>query len=187
LRYAPFVFTGEILYFSCFVNICDLNRCLQRFEMALMKFTPGQVQTLLGLSPETFRQWKKVLPPLGERNGYRPCFSLGDLLAMALIKAMTDDAAIPVRAFEAISANLFDQCGRQGWASLERSVLLVELPSVRVEFLSEPSVPQLDRIGIVVSCRQIIAGLRERLLQDAEDPQQGHLRFAPTMVRGGAA
>jgi hypothetical protein len=152
-----------------------------------MKFTPGQVQALIDLPQEAFRHWKKTLPPLAGRNGYTPCFTAGDLLAMALIRAMTEDAAIPVRALQAISASLFEQCGRHGWASLERSVLVVELPSVRVEFLSEPSVPQLDRIGIVVSCRQIITRLRGRLLQEAENPEQGHLRFAPTMVRGGAA
>src|SRR6266568_5159474 len=103
-----------------------------------MKLTPGQVQTLLSLPPETFRHWKKVLPPLWQRNGYSPCFSLGDVLAMALIKAMTDDAAIPVKALRAVSGNLFEQCGRQAWAGFERSMLVVELPRVRVEFVSEP-------------------------------------------------
>lgn len=152
-----------------------------------MKFTPGQVQTLLGLTPETFRFWKKALPPLAGRNGYSPCFSLGDVLAMALIKAMTDDAAVPVKALHAVSASLFKQCGLQSWTGFERSILVVELPSVRVEFLSEPQVPQLDRIGIIVACRPIIARLHAGVFDGVEESQQGHLQFPPTMVRGGAA
>jgi len=152
-----------------------------------MKLTPGQVREILSLSEDRFRHWKKALPPLAGRNGYKPCFSHGDLLAMALIKAMTDDAGVQVGALHAVAANLFDLCGRQSWAGLERSVLVLELPGVRAEFVPEPHVPEPERIGIIVPCRQIIADLRERMLQDAKENEQGHLRFTPTMVRGGAA
>ena len=100
-----------------------------------MKLTPGQVQSLLALPRETFRHWKKItLPPLAQRNGYSPCFSLGDLFAMALIKAVTDEAGIPVRNMHAASVSLFEQCGRQSWAGFERSSLVIELAQVRVEF-----------------------------------------------------
>lgn len=152
-----------------------------------MKLTPGQVREILSLSEDRFRHWKKALPPLAGRNGYKPCFSHGDLLAMALIRAMTDDAGVQIGALHAVAANLFDLCGRQAWAGLERSTLVLELPRVRVEFVSEPHIPQLDRIGIIVPCQPIIADLRERMLQDAKESEQGHLRFAPTMVRGGTA
>lgn len=152
-----------------------------------MKLTPGQIREVLGLTQDAFKHWKKVLPPLGDRNGYRPCFTHGDLFAMALIKALTEDAGVRVGALHAVAANLFSQCGSQSWAGFERSMLVLELARVRVEFVPEPHIPQLDRIGIIVPCRPIITDLREWLLQDAKETEQGHLRFAPTMVRGGAA
>jgi DNA-binding transcriptional MerR regulator len=152
-----------------------------------MHLTPGQVREVLGLSQDTFRHWKTALPPLAGRNGYRPCFSHGDLFAMALIHALTEDAGIRIGALQAVSASLFEQCNRQAWAGFERSVLVLELARVRVEFAAESHIPQLDRIGIIVPCRSIIADLRERLLKDAAEAEQGNLKFAPTMVRGGAA
>jgi hypothetical protein len=147
-----------------------------------MNLTPGQVQGLLGLSRAAFRHWKEALPPLAGRNGHRPCFSLGDLFAMALIKAMTDDAGVRIGALDAVSGRLFEQCGRQSWAGLERSILVIELARVRVEFAPESQIPQLGGIGIVVQCGPIVTDLRERLLMDKEEPDQGSLRLAPTII-----
>jgi hypothetical protein len=152
-----------------------------------MQLTPGQIRQVLGLSPDTFRHWKAALPPLTGRNGHRPCFSPGDLFAMALIRALTEDAGVRIGALQAVSTILFEQCNRQSWAGLERSVLVLELARVGADFFPEPHIPSAERIGIIVPCRPIIAELRAALLKDAEDDEQGNLRFAPTMVRGGAA
>jgi hypothetical protein len=152
-----------------------------------MKLTPGQIQGILGLSRATYRHWKEALPPLEGRNGHSPCFSLGDLFAMALIKALTDDAGVRIGALHAVAFPLFEQSGRQSWAAFERSVLVLELISVRVDFFAEGQLPQPDRIGIIVPCGRIVADLRERLLEDAEEAEQGTLRFSPTIVRGGAS
>jgi hypothetical protein len=147
-----------------------------------MKLTPGQIRQILGLSPDTFRHWKAALPPLTDRNGHRPCFSHGDLFAMALVRALTEDAGVRVGALQAVSVRLFEQCGRQSWAGLERSILVMELPRVKVEFVPEHNVPQLDRIGILVPCGPIVADLRQALLQDKEGDDQGSLRLPPTVI-----
>ena len=152
-----------------------------------MNLTPGQVQSLLGLSRAAYRHWKEALPPLSDRNGHTACFSVGDLFAMALIRAMAEDAGVQVGALRTVSVSLFEQCNGQSWVGLERSVLILELARVRVEFFPELHIPPLDRIGIVVPCRAIVSDLKERLFADVPDPEQGNLRFAPTMVRGGAA
>jgi hypothetical protein len=101
---------------------------------------------------------------------------------MALVKAMTDDAGVRVGALHAISSSLFELCARESWAGVERSILVVELARVRVEFAPEHQIPQLTGIGIVVPCRPIVADLRERLLTDKEKIDQRNLPFAPTMV-----
>jgi hypothetical protein len=147
-----------------------------------MQLTPGQIRQVLNLSPDAFRHWKAALPPLTGRNGHRPCFSLGDLFAMALIRALTEDAGVRVGALQAVSAHLFEQCGRQSWAGFERSVLVLELPRVRVEFVPDQNVPRLDRTGILVPCGPIVADLRKGLLQDEKESAQGNLRLPPTVI-----
>jgi hypothetical protein len=151
-----------------------------------MKLTPGQIQGILGLSRATYRHWKEALPPLEGRNGHGPSFSLGDLFAMALVKALTDEAGVRISALRDVASLLFEQSGRQSWAGFERSVLVIELASKRLEFLQEGQVPQSDRIGIVVPCGRIVSELRSRLLEDAKGTEQGTLRFSPTILRGRA-
>jgi hypothetical protein len=147
-----------------------------------MKLTPGQIREVLDLSQDAFKHWKKVLAPLTGRNGYRPCFTHGDLLAMAFVRALTEDACIQVGALAAVSTALFDHCAKESWAALERTILILELPRIRVEFAPENANPQVASIGIVVPCGPIISDLRDRLLRSEDAGSQGSLRFPPTVI-----
>jgi hypothetical protein len=146
-----------------------------------MKLTPGQLQEILQLSPATFRHWKSALAPLGGRRGYTPCFSPGDLLAMALVKTLTEDVGIRVGNLRWLAADLFAHCS-QPWAGLERSTLIVEPLMQHVTLGSETQPHGLERLAIIIPLRPIIAALRERLLLERSDTQQAPLRFPPTAV-----
>lgn len=147
-----------------------------------MNFTPGQAQEILGLSRATFRHWKGTLPPLAGRNGYGPCFTPGDLLALAVVKVMTDDIGIGVSHLYGIAARLFEHCQRGSWANPERSTLVIELERGRVNSFLEAQPISPDAIAIVLPWRPIIAALRERLLMEKVEPPQGTLKFPPAVV-----
>lgn len=148
-----------------------------------MKFTPGQAQETLQLSQATFRHWKSALPPLAGRNGYSPCFTPGDLLAMAVVKTLTEDAGIRVSNLQGLAVDLFERCS-QPWAALERSVLIFEPRSLRVTSISETQPFALESLMIAVPLRPIITAMRERLLLEQTETQQEPLRFPPTAVGG---
>jgi hypothetical protein len=108
----------------------QILRCLHDIARVAKCYRPSAVlnvayarsgSEVLGLSPDTFRHWKHALPPLGGRNGYTPCFSPGDLLAMALIRTLTEDLGIRVGKLDELSTQLFEQCS-EPWAILERSI-----------------------------------------------------------------
>jgi DNA-binding transcriptional MerR regulator len=148
-----------------------------------MNFTPGQVQEMLGLSPATFRHWKKELPPLRGRNGYTPCFSPGDLLAIALIKLLTEEIGISVSRLSDLAIEVFKHLS-QSWAGLERSVLVIEPTRHRVSTAPETQALIFDAPAITVPLRPIVASLRERLLREQPDDQQELLRFPPNAIVG---
>jgi hypothetical protein len=156
-----------------------------------MKFTPGQAQQMLQLSPATFRHWKIAFPPLGGRNGYTPCFSPGDLLAMALIKTLTETVGIRPGHLDRVSVVLFEHCNRQSWAALERTVLLIEPSIAGVSMVPEGQAQFPNGLVIALPCRPVVVSLREKLLVGHEEPQQEPLRFPLTAVRrrnnGGGA
>jgi len=149
-----------------------------------MKFTPGQVQETLQLSPAAFRHWKTALPPLCGRNGYSPCFTLGDLLALAVVKSLTEDVGIRIGALCGLAVDLFVHCS-QPWAVLERSVLIVEPLHPRVTSIAETQPLAPEEVMIAVPLRPIITAMRERLLLEQSGVQQEPLRFPPTAIGSG--
>jgi hypothetical protein len=147
-----------------------------------MKLTPGQLRETLGLSQDTYRHWKQALSPLAGRNGYRPCFTLGDLLALAMVKALIEDAGMRVGALQPVAEALFRICNASPWAALERSILVVELADVHVAVMPEDQTRRAKGISIQAPCRPIVGRLREKLLtEQGEEPQQT-LRFPPAAV-----
>lgn len=147
-----------------------------------MKFTPGQAQETLELSPATFRHWKGTLPPLAGRNGYAPCFSPGDLLALAVIKTLTDDIGIRVGNLYGIAESLFEHCAQNSWAALERMILIIEPTVGRVRSVPESQPLPIDGMAIALPLRPLVATLRARLLLEQAETPQETLRFPPTAL-----
>ena len=61
-----------------------------------MQFTPGQLRETVGISVETFRHWKRVLPPFANRKRYVPSFTIGDLLAGRILRNLTEGCGVRV-------------------------------------------------------------------------------------------
>ena len=80
-------------------------------------YTPGQLRSATSIAPETYRHWKKTFGALRRGRGHSPCFSSGDLVAVAVVRALAVDMAIRVGALAPIAEPLFE---------LLQSVLLAE-------------------------------------------------------------
>jgi hypothetical protein len=157
-----------------------------------MKFTPGQVQEALKLSAGTYRHWKSALSPLSRRNGYSPCFTAGDLLALAIVKTLAEDLGIKISVIKDVAETLFAQCGDASWAALERSVMVIEPLRSRITLAPENPSPHINGLAVVLPLRATIQALQDHLLLGHEPPQQETLRFPPTAIagtgrRGGAS
>lgn len=157
-----------------------------------MLYTPGQLRRAVSITPETYRHWKRTLGPLRRTRGHSPCFSAGDLVAVALIRSLTVDLGIRIGALTPIGEPLFDLCNRSPWPILERGNLIVDLPGAQLEVSPELTEILSDRPSIIIPLRSIMAGLREHLLAEGDGDEQTSLRFppfpigvAPTIARGG--
>lgn len=147
-----------------------------------LKLTPGQLREVVGLSQDAFRHWKRALAPLAGRNGYRPCFTSGDLFAVAVIKVLITEAGIRVGAVGGIAEELFRFANATPWATIERSTFIFDLSAGKIAVIPEANSIRTTGTAVHVACRPIVARLRERLLADqATDPQQ-MLQLPPTIV-----
>ena len=149
-----------------------------------LKLTPGQLREIVGLSQDTFRHWKRSLKPLAARNGYTPCFTPGDLFAVAAVQALVIEAGVRVSAVATIAEELFRFATSTSWAAIERSVIVFDLTAGRIAVLPETNSIRPTSIGIHVPCRPIVAKLRERLLAEQDSELQQLLQFPPAVVAG---
>ena len=150
-----------------------------------MNLTPGQVREVLRLSEETLRHWKRVLPPLRNRNGYRPCFTYGDLLALAVVKSLVEEVGLTVGALATVAEDLFTICNEIGWLSAQRAKLIVQPAAGKVELAQEQRT--LKPFGTIIAVD--LSGLVETLQQCLStwhpvDSQQ-LLRFPPSRMQSG--
>lgn len=149
-------------------------------------YTPGQLRDATTLPIETYRHWKKALAPLRRDRGHSPSFSPGDLVAVSVIRMLTDDLGIRVGALGPVAEALFALCNQSPWPVLERSSLMIELATAGVWLRSDhterlPIVPL-----IIVPLADIVEKLREAMLATGGSNGQGTLRFPPTPMAATA-
>ena len=148
-----------------------------------IRYTPLQLRDAAAVPLETYRHWKKALAPLRNGAGRRPCFTAGDLLAVALVRAMTTDFSIRVGALSAVADSLFRICNDTSWPILERSNLIVDLANQRLELQPESEGVDLETLALVCPLRRLVGRLRDALLTDGKperpQPEQRRLNFSP--------
>lgn len=150
-------------------------------------YTPGQLRSVARIAPETYRHWKKTLSPLRRDRGHSPCFTPGDLVAVAVVRTLSGELGMRVGLLTAIADPLFDLCNSAPWPTLERGKLLIDLPQGRVEYRSELPEKPIDGLTIVIPLRPIVQQLRDQLLTANESPEQQTFLFPLTAVPGPAA
>ena len=144
-----------------------------------MKFTVGQLRETIGISPETFRHWKRVLPPFAARVGRTPAFSWGDLLSAAVINHLTDHCGVRVGHLATVAQKIVDLCNATPWTALDGNLLIVNIGSNDCVIAREATdAASTDGALIVCFLAPIITRLRAMLLRDQSPATQAHLRFS---------
>ena len=147
-----------------------------------MHFTLGQLRNTLGLSVETYRHWKRVLPPFINRRGYAPCFSIGDLLAASILHRLTNRCGVRVGHLREISTEISRLCNTSSWAALKGRILVVDMLGGTCWMVKDQSEARNHDIAIVCPLDPILAELRNALLGSQPSADQTQLMFPPTEV-----
>ena len=149
-------------------------------------YTPGQLRRALGLPLETYRHWKKALASMRRDSGHSPCFTPGDLVAVAVVQLLTEEFGIRVGMLAELAEPLFKLFNQSPWALLERSVLTIEVTAARVALRPDQVERSATRPMIVIPLGSIVASLRETMLATDTQDDQGSLRFPPTALPAAA-
>lgn len=77
------------------------------------------------LSDQALRHWHQELRSLTGLNGYKPCCSLGDVLAVMVIRHLIKVIGISVGTLATVSIGLFSLCRSISWPLLVDRCILV--------------------------------------------------------------
>ena len=150
-----------------------------------VRYTPGQLRDAAAVPSETYRHWKKALAPLRRDTRQSPCFTAGDLLAVAVVRSMTR-SFIRVGALSVIAEELFSLCNGTSWPVLERSRMIVDLINERIKLQPESEDVDLNLPALVCPLRPLVGQLRDALLTDGE-PDQQRLNLPPVPLPSSTA
>ena len=149
-----------------------------------IRYTSGQVRLAIGIPQQTYRHWKTVLSPL-RRDGRRgPCFSTGDLLAVAVVHRVHAGYGIPARAIAGVGEELFKVCNSAQWLTLGDRRLVIDLENRRIELELANGTITGQAPTLVVPLRPIVEELQSALLAGSKPDDQEVLRFPPTPLPG---
>lgn len=151
-----------------------------------MKYTVAQIRSLTGISAQTLRVWREILPPIQGRNGYKACFTAGDALALKIVQRFTSEVGLPIGRLVSIADELFSICQGGHWPVLEKSVLLLDFSNNVLQVVSVKNFSSnISDSLLLFPIAKEIAQLRSELLPEAaqQSPQQV-LRFPPTPLVG---
>jgi hypothetical protein len=153
-----------------------------------MQLTPGQLRDTVRLSKETFRHWKRVLPPMKGRRGRSKAYSPGDAAALSILRVLTNDWGIQIGRLGDVSREVFRLCNETPWLALEGRTLQIDVPRSRCRLLKRPI--EADETVLQCPLRPILRYLREEFLRTDLAPAQAELRLPPVPLRrrstGGA-
>lgn len=148
-----------------------------------MQFTLRQMRETVGLSLETYRHWKHVLPPLSTKGGRAPCFTFGELMAASIMHRLTETAGVRVSFLKDVSVDIFNLCNTSSWTALEGMTLAIDLKLRTCEVKRTQSSSTNSELSLLCRIDPVLSELRDALLRNQTRGDQAELRFSPTEVR----
>jgi hypothetical protein len=146
-------------------------------------FTTGQLRSAFDLSKQQWRSYRDALPPLATDQGRAACFTAADLLATSVVHRACRALSAPLSTFTPVAHPLFELLAACPWPQLERSRVLIELESGRVQLIVDER--QVGTaIVLIIELAPLMAELRQHLLATEFDPQR-ELAFPPTVAGTG--
>lgn len=147
-----------------------------------MQFSQGQLREVLGISVETFRHWKRVLPPFAHRKPYTPGYSMGDVLAAGVLHRLTDRCGVRAGHLAEISKTVVNICNTDAWASLESRALVIDVQGNNCRLVRNPNKVDARDVVIVCPLHQIMQVIQSGLARSQPIPVQRHFPFPPMAV-----
>ena len=148
-----------------------------------MEFTQAQARNMTGISEETFRHWRKVVPYLRGKSGKSARFSFFDLFGLLVTREMVTTLGASIADIGGGVDHLFRLLADVRWNSLERATAILDHERAVLLGPEEFAMAQRLTPAIMVPCGPLVQRIRAELSPDNERDLQHPLPFPPQALR----
>lgn len=155
--------------------------------VSAIQFTQDQARTLTGVSVETVRHWRRVVPYLAAKTGKAARFTYTDLVGLAVTNALVSSLGAHIASLSGGVDSLFRLLATVGPTSLDSAVVLVTATNAS---LYNPATDGIDRLlskpTLIVPLAPLLANIQRHMLPMMPISPQVVLPFPPEAVRSRA-
>jgi hypothetical protein len=90
-----------------------------------MRFDTAQALKLAGITKETLRHWKRVLPPIYGRDGRSEGYAFHEVVALAVLARAVGELQVPISRFTSKAVQLFSELNAQIQLNDESLILCI--------------------------------------------------------------
>ena len=155
-------------------------------EVLTIQFTQEQARTLTGVSAETIRHWRKVVPYLAAKPGKSARFTFADVVGLAVTRELIVSFGVHIASVGPGINRIFQILSETRPTLLEDAIAVVTAQGASLSATDEFTNERLSGPALVVPLNPLIARLRHHMMPVAHGSEQATLPFAPRMVRGGS-
>jgi len=151
-----------------------------------VQFTQDQARSLVGISAETLRYWRRVVPYLASKPGKPARFSFADLVALAATREAVGSLGLRISRISLGVDALFRLFAEAPWHSLDGAVAALSPKAAELHYWDDVSRMGLAGPTILIPCGPMVQRLRDELLPSAATEVQQYLPFPPQSVRSAS-
>jgi hypothetical protein len=156
-------------------------------EVVAIQFTQDQTRTLIGVSAETVRHWRKAIPYLASKTGKTARFSFTDLLGLAVTNELVNSLGVQITTVSTGVDALFRLLATSSPVALEGALVFVTATAAILREAGPDGVgPVPAEPALTISLTPFIAKIQQRMLPLMPVSTQTVLPFPPEPVRSRA-
>ena len=155
--------------------------------VATIQFTQEQARGLTGVSIETIRHWRKVVPYLSSKPGKAARFSFADLLGLAVTQELVSAFGVRITNVGVGIDGLFRALADTRPGALEGAMAIVTTSKTYLVFANDLSGQQMIEPALAIALDPLIGRLRRQMMPISPAHEQSTLPFPPRVLRGGQA
>ncbi len=154
-------------------------------EIATIHFTQEQARTLTGVSAETIRHWRKLVPHLAGKPGKSARFTFTDVIGLAVTRELIATFGVHIINISQGVDALFRSLSDARPTSLEGAVAMVTTTDTSLIPASDIIEWRFAGPALAVPLDQLIGRLRRQMMPVIPAADQATLPFLPRVVRSG--